>query len=454
MRWMQRFENGLLTEGNVLRALWRLAMPMLASAVLHNAQTLVDLFWVGRLGPAAVASVAMAGTVIMVLFPILMGLSTGTVALVARAVGAENWDEANRAAGQSLMLAAVFGVAIGLVGWFLARDLFRLLGADPSVMAQGVGYLKIMLLGSFTVFMLFIGNSALQSAGDTLTPMFIMGMMNVLNVVLDPILIFGLGPLPEMGVEGAAVATVLSNTIAAWVLLFILFRGKTRIHIRLKQWKPDLTLSWRILRIGIPGSGQMLSRSLMWGLMMRIVAGCGTAAVAAYGTGMRLHTIALMPAFALAGAAATMVGQNMGAKRPERARSSAWLAAGLTALFMALVAVVMMIFAPTLIRIFNSDPGVVRIGAGYLLIVSPFHVFAALGIVFGRALNGAGDSVTPMIFTVVSLWLLQAPLAIVFSRLWDSPTQGIWWAISIVMVVHGLLTAAWFETGKWRSKRV
>ena len=443
-----------ITEGSILRAIGSLSVPMLAGAVLQNLQSLIDLFWVGRLGPEAVAGVAMSGTVLMVLFPMLMGLCTGTTALVARAVGAGHDADASAAATQSIMASLVLGLLSGVVGWIFAEPLLHLLGAKPEVMADGSAYLKISLLGSFTVFVLFIGNAALQGAGDALTPMYVMAVANVINIVLDPLFIFGLGPFPRLGVAGAAWATVLAQAIAALISLRVLMKGRGRLHLHRAHWKPDFTLAWRILRIGIPGSGQMLSRSLMTAVMMRIVAGCGTAAVAAYGTGMRFHMIFLMPAFALGGTAATMVGQNLGAGKPARARHAAWMAVWIDAAIMGAAAAVMMAFSSAIIGFFNRDADVIRIGTEYLWIVSPFYVFAALGIVLGRALNGAGDSVSPMLITILSLWGLQVPLALALSRMWHPPTTGIWWAMAASIVVQGILAALWFETGRWKTTRV
>ncbi len=443
-----------MTEGNILLGIGRLALPMLVGAVLQNVQSLIDLFWVGSLGAVAVAAVAFAGTILMVLFPMLMGISVGTIALVARYAGAGRRAEASLAAGQSLMLALIFGGVSALAGWYFAYPLFRLLGAAPDVVADGGVFLRILLLGSFTMFVLFIGNAALQGAGDAVTPMLIMSVANILNVILDPVFIFGWGPMPGMGVRGAALATVLSQAAAAGVALYVLFSNRVRLHLHWNYLLPDVKLAWRILRIGLPGSGQMLSRSLMGAVLMGIVAGCGTAAVAAYGIGLRFHMIILMPAFALGGAAATLVGQNLGVGHPERARRAAWTAAILGMGFMAVTALVLVGIAPGLLRVFNTDPDVVRIGARYLRTVSPFYVFAALAIALGRALNGAGDSLVPMLCTVLALWGLQVPLAMGLSRVWNPPTQGIWWAIVIAMVVHALLITAWFQTGRWRRQHV
>ena len=449
-----------LTEGSILRGLSTLAAPMLVGALLQNLQSLIDLFWVGGLGKEAVAAVAMSGTILMVLFPMLMGVSTGTVALVARAAGGRRFDEASAATGQSLIISLVLGVVFGAIGWFLSDTMFWLLGASPAVAELGASYLRISLLGIFTAFTLFILSAALQGAGDARTPMYVMGLANVLNMGLDPLFIFGWGPVPRMGVAGAALATVLSQAVAAGIVAHILFGARSHLHVRWAHLKLHAALAWRILRIGIPGAGQMLARSLMGLVLMRLVATCEaleparTAAPAAYGVGMRIHMVILMPAFALGGAAATMVGHNLGAGEPARARHAAWLATAIDVLFMAGAATLMMALAPQIISIFNRDPMVVEIGSHYLRVVSPFYIFAALGIVLGRALNGAGDSMGPMIITVVTLWGLQVPLAIYFSHIWQPATQGIWWAMSAAMLVQGLLVMAWFEMGRWKRIRV
>jgi len=443
-----------VTEGSLLRAIAALAAPMFFSALLSNAQSLIDLFWVGRLGHEAIAAVAMGGTVVWVLSPMLMGLSTGTVALVARAVGARRREDAAAAAGQSLLLAAFFGAGTAVLGTVYADRLIALLGAAPEVQAAGGGYLRIMLWGSFSVFFLFISNAGMQGAGDPITPMRLMLLANAINIVLDPILIFGLGPTPRLGVVGAGWATLIADATAAAFALRALAGGRAALHVRPADLRPQGGIIWRLLRIGIPGSGQMLARSLMTAALMRVVAGFGTVAVAAYGTGMRFHMIVLMPAFALGGAAATIVGQNLGAGRPDRAQRGAWLASAIGVGFMVASGLVLVLFAPALIRAFNPAPEVVAIGAVYLRTVSPFYIFAALAIVLGRGLNGAGDSLFPMLFTVASLWGLQVPLAVTLSRPTAFGLPGVWWAMAAATAVHGLLVTGWFLTGRWKRARI
>ncbi len=454
MKFLKRLPREAITDGPIVSALVGLSLPMLVGALLQNAQSLIDLFWVGRLGPNAVAAVAMAGTILMLLYPMVMGLSTGTVALVARAMGAGDRTLADAAAGQSLFLSCALGGATAALGWLCSGPLLRLLGAAPDVAAGGEIYLQISFAGSFTVYLLFIGNAALQGAGDAHTPMYVMGLSNLLNLVLDPLFIFGPGPFPRMGVAGAALATVLSQAAAAALALRVLRGGRAGVHARGGHWRPNPALSWRILKIGLPGSGQMLSRSLMSVVLMSVVAACGTAAVAAYGTGLRFHMLILQPAFALGGAAATMMGQNLGAGKPDRAGRAAWAAAWLDAAIMLAFGALLMIGAQPLIRLFSADPEVVATGARYLHVVSPFYVFSAFGIVLARGLNGAGDTLAPMIITILALWGLQVPLALYLSRVLQPATEGIWYAIAAAFVVQGLLTIAWFQTGRWRRQTV
>jgi putative MATE family efflux protein len=255
-------------------------------------------------------------------------------------------------------------------------------------------------------------------------------------------------------VAGAAFATVLSQAGAALLVVWALARGRTLVRVRKEQFRPDLRLAWRLLRIGMPSSAQMLARSLMGLVLMKIVAACGNVAVAGYGIGLRIHMIILMPAFTLGNAAAAMVGQNLGAGRPDRATRAAWLAVWMDVAIMVVCAVAMLLFAPQVVRAFSSVPAVIATGSDYLRTVSPFYVFTALAIVLGRALQGAGDAVSPMVLTILCLWGLQVPLAVHFAKVIAPPTQGIWWSIAAAVTVHGLLTAAWFQTGRWKTKRV
>jgi len=449
---MQTAQGNHIITGSLGTAILRLAGPMFVAALLQNLQSLIDLFWVGRLGSSSVAALALSGTLLMMTFPIIMGTATGTVALVSRRVGAGQYSSASETAAQSLVLAMVLGVAIAAVGFAFAPSLCRLLGAAPDVTDLASSYLRICFLGSFTVCLMFIGNSVLRGAGNAVIPMCVMLLANLLNIVLDPLLIFGLFGLPRMEIQGAAVATVLSQAVAAAVVIAVITRGVASVHVHAHQWRLRVPVVGQIVRIGLPSSGQMLSRCLMALVMMRIVARSGTAAMAAFGIGIRFHMIVLMPAFALANAVATMVGQNLGAGKPDRAQRSAWLAAGIDAGIMLVAGAVMVWAAPWMIAVFDSSSQVVRIGTAYLRTVSPWYLFAALAIILGRAMNGAGHTVGTMAFTIISLWGIQVPLAILLSQRVEPATQGVWWAMATAIVVHGLLVTAWFTTGRWKRR--
>jgi putative MATE family efflux protein len=443
-----------LTSGSLLRGIFRLAGPMFLSAQLQNLQTLIDLFWVGRLGADAVAALSIGGTILMLLFPFVMGMAVGTVALVARYIGAGRPAEAADTARQSLLISFFVGLLTGFACIPFTRPLCMLLGATPEVAALGVQYLNVSFAGSYTVFVLFTASSTIQGAGNSVIPMLAMVLANLINLILDPLFIYGYGAFPALGLEGAALATVLSQGIAVLYLLYCLHRGKAGLAVHFTSLRVDWEIAGRILRIGMPGGGQMLARSLMALALTRVVAGCGMLALAAYGIGMRFHMIVLMPSFALGNAAATMVGQNLGAARPDRAHRCAWLATGIACAVTAGATLILVAFASPLMRIFTPDPEVIHIGAEYLVIVSFFYLFAAVAVVLSRAMMGAGDSMASMILTIVCLWGIQMPLAIWLSRAMHPPTQGIWWAIAATLTAHGILTGMWFQTGRWKHKRI
>ncbi len=443
-----------LLKGSIVRAIMLLAGPMFISAFLQNAQSLIDLFWVGRLGSESVAALALSGAALMVLFPIQMGLATGTVALVSRAYGAGDARRASFLSAQSLTFAIGVGLLLGLLFLPFVDPACRLLGAEPAVAVLAGSYLRVSLYGLFAGLVLFIVNSALQGAGNTVVPMGAMLLANILNLILDPLLIYGIGWFPRLGVAGAAWATVLSHVLAAAALLTIMASGRTHLRPRWADYRPVWMDGYRLLRIGLPSMGQMASRSLMGMVFFRIIARYGTAVVAGYGIGMRWHMVLLMPCFVLANAAATLVGQNLGAGQPERAQRAAWACAGLVGVIMVTLIAVIFGFAEVSIRLFDASPAVVDIGSGFLRTVSPFYLLAGISIVLDRALNGAGCTLSTMIFTVVTLWGLQVPLALLFANWFDPPVQGVWWAMNTATTLHVILSVCWFLTGRWKRQTV
>jgi putative MATE family efflux protein len=440
-----------LTSGPILPKIVSLAGPLMIIAILQTTQSLIDMFWVGRLGASSIAAVAMSGTIIMVLFTIIMGISTGTLALVARYVGAKDREKANAVATQSIYLAITMSSLMVAIGLMFTQRLFLLLGASQEVLEAGVGYLKILLMGGITMFLLFLGNSILRGAGDTVTPMKLMVLANLINIVLDPIFIFGLG-VPRMNTSGAAVATVISQAVSALLILWILSNGRYIVHIRINELKIRWEIIKAILKIGLPSSLQMFFRSLMGIVLMGIVATFGTLAVAAYGVGMRLQMVVLMPAFALGGSAATLVGQNLGASLPVRAKRCAWAATIFDLIIMAIIAIVFFLFASQIIGLFNKNPRVISLGVQYLRITTPFYIFVAFGIVLNRALAGAGETFVPMIITLLTLWGFQIPMALFLSKRTHLGLTGIWMAIALAFVLNGLLILGWFELGRWKKR--
>ena len=436
------------------RGLFRLAGPMFASALLQNAQSLIDLFWVGKLGAEAVAALSLSGAVLFLMWPLVMGLSTGTVALVSRHVGAGRPDKAAAAAGQSVGLSLLAGALVGGAGLLGLNALLRLLDAEPAVAALARQYLTISFLGFFTVFLLAVSTGAMQAAGNALLPMAGMILANLINLALDPVLIFGWLGFPALGVRGAAWATVFSQAAACALVAAGLFRGVPRLKIGWRHLAPRLGPSWQIFRIGIFSSAQMLARSLMVFVLFRIVAACGTAALAGYGIGMRFHQIVLLPCFVLGNAAAALVGQNLGADQPDRATRAGWLAAGIGMALNTAAALALVLLAPLLTGAFTDDPAVIAVSVDYLRLVSPFYIFAAMGIILGRSMNGAGDTVPTMVIAILTLWGIQVPLAYALARAFEPATTGVWWSIAISNTLNGLLTAAWFTVGRWKRLKL
>ena len=457
-------------SGNIPRAVLLLAGPMFISALLQNAQSLIDLYWVGRLGPVSVAALALSGAVLMALFPIQMGLATGTVALVSRAYGAGDTRRASAVAAQSLTLGAGVGLLLGIACLPWLAPICRLLGAEPDVVSEAVRYLRPCMLGMLVGLLLFLANSALQASGNTVVPMAAMLAANVFNLALDPLFIFGWGPVPALGVAGAAWATVLAQGLAAVGLFLLMASGRTHLHPARADFRPVRGDARRLLRIGLPSMAQMSSRSLMGLVFFRVITRFGTYVVAGYGIGMRWHMVLLMPCFVLANAAATLVGQNLGAGQPHRARRAAWCSTGIVLAVVAVSVGLLFAFTGPAVAVFDATPAVVAAGSDFLRVVSPFYLLAGVSIVLDRALNGAGCTVSTMLFTVVTLWGLQVPLALLFSgsvapeafgplarlfaRWFDPPVNGVWWAMNTATALHAVLSVAWFATGRWMRQRV
>ncbi len=439
-----------ITGGSLLRATWRLSLPMVAAALFHDLFSLVDLFFVGRLGAGAISAVTISGALMGILHMLVRGIVTGSTALVAQAVGAGNRARAEKAAAQSFLMAVVLSLA-AVAAMPLAPTFLRALGAQTDVVAAGTPYLRIILGGSVAMFLNVAFAAALRSAGDAVTPLKIMALGNLINIALDPILIFGWGGIPAMGVAGSAMATVIASAIAAILMARVFFiRGHDHFHLRLTDLRPDWGTIWRMFRIGVFGSGQMLMRNVSALALVRVVAIFGTVPLAAYGVGLRVRMAIMMPGIGFGGAAATLVGQNLGASKPRRAERAGWLATGMYAMFAVAVGACLLAFAEQLIGVFNSEPDVVRVGGEFLRWLSFTFVFMSFSMVLGRAMHGAGDTLVPMLVTAGAMLMLRIPLAYGLSQLWNSEV-GVWAGIAASNVVQGLFFVGAFRWGRWKA---
>ena len=441
-----------LTEGGILRNIWHISLPIVVGNMLQNTFNIVDMIFVGKLGPAAIAAVGMSGVIMGTLYVAIFGIYMGTTAMVARFIGAKEKTKAENVAMQSVILGLFCYVFILIAGYTLAGPMLKGLGASEEVLTHGVGYIRVMFIGSIMMILSFILGSALRAAGDALTPMVILAISTVLNICLDPLLIFGLWGLPELGVAGSAVATVIARAIGVFILLWLFLNDKAIIRLRIANAKIDLPLMGRIMRIGVFASIQGILRNVSGLILTRIVATYGTFAVAAYVVGMRLQFIVLMPGFGLATAVATLVGQNLGAKKPERAARTVWITVGIGAGIMAFMGLIYIIFARDIISIFNDHPEVLKTGVVYLRILASTFGIIAFGIILGRALNGAGDTVSPMIITAIGLLGFRIGLSLILTQ--SLGLMGIWIGIASSSVIQGLMVTAWFSMGRWKLKKV
>ncbi len=443
-----------ITQGNLPRAVWRLALPMTATMLFHSLFSLVDMFFVGKLGEHALAAVAFSGTMMGIIHMLFLGITTGCTAFVAHAVGSGDHARARRVAAQSLVLALGLSVLVAALGMPLAGALLRALGAEGAVVEAGRPYLQVMTGGAAAMGLAFTFGSALRGAGDAKTPLIVVAGANILNIALDPILIFGLLGAPRLGVAGSAWATVISRAAATAILAWIFFaRGHQHFHLRIRDLKPDFGIISQLLRIGVPASAQMLIRNISALVLVWIIAPFGTASVAAYGVGMRLWFMVLMPGMGFGNAAATLVGQNVAAGRPDRGARAAWMSAGMYAAISTLVAIGYWVFASGLIRVFNDDPEVIATGAQFLRWLAPTFIFLAMSITLGRAMNGAGDTLMPLIVTFLAVMVVRIPLALGLAAHREN-VDGVWIALAASTVIQGLLHMGAFKWGRWKRAGV
>ena len=443
-----------LTTGSLHRAIWYLALPMMLETGILNISQVLDTYWVGQLGSAALAAVTISVVIRWVINSLSNGLGIGGLAVVARRIGERNREAADHATWQTILLGLIVSLVLGGLGLAIARPLLVLLGADAEVLPLGMAYLRVAFGGTFTLILVFAINSLLRGAGEARLAMGVLFLSTAVTVVMEPALIFGWGPFPELGVAGSAWAFVLGFGAGLAMQMVILLRGRARIGINVRDLRPDLPLMGRIIRIALPSTVQMSLRASSRLVVVGLVGLYGTFATAGYGVANRLLLITLIPVFGLGNAAGTLVGQNLGAHKPRRAERSAWWVSGYAAGYMAVMGALLLIFARPLVRFFDPTPEVVAFGTDCLRIIGPTLIASAGGVVLARGLDGAGNTVPAMAINLFTLWGVEVLLAYTLSQWLGWGITGLWWSRAIANITNGLLFALWFRRGRWKETRV
>lgn len=453
---MQKRNNSQedLIQGPLFPAIVRLAIPLVLANLMQTAYNIIDTYWVGRLGEEAIAAISLAFPIIFLIISFGAGLTIAGTVLIAQYTGKQDQENVDLTAGQTIILLVNVSVVISLVGFFASNPILRLMGAEPGVLGKATVYLKILFGGAVFMFMFFVFQSILRGWGDTRTPMWVMFWSVLANTILDPLMIMGIGPFPTMGIAGAAWATIISRGAAAVVGLWILFSGRKLLHIRLRHLWPDWKMQWRLIKLGIPASVEQSITALGITAMIFIVADFGTTVVAAYGIGARILSFVIVPAFAIAMATSTTLGQNFGANQLERAERAGWIGAGTGFAALTFFGILLFIFAEPVTAVFiKENPDVVSMGSEFLRIMALTFGFFGLQLVFNGAFRGAGRTATAMVMAFIAFWVTRIPLAYLLANTFDMGPRGIWWAFPISIVFMGLLTTFWFWLGFWKKAK-
>ena len=424
MKRERKIKNGLIT-GNISRSIWTLAIPMMIGSALQDLFSMVDLYFVGKLGSVEIAALAIAGTVVAILMMVVQGITVGTIALISHFTGDRNYEEADLVLGQTFVLGLIGSFIMYIVAVFLVEPILILFGAEGEVLIYAADYLKVTFGWSIVIFFFEGISQALRGSGDAQTPLKALIIANILNIILDPLLIMGYGPFPQMGVAGAAIATAITRGIGFIFLFLHLTKGHSTLQFKVRYIKPNLFLMKRIISIGSFGSLQVFIQEVSFLFLMRLVASFGAVTLAAYGIGARFRTAIIVPGLGFANSASVLVGQNMGAKQPERATESAWRTVLYYEFIAIPLAIIFIIFAPQLVAIFAKQPEVIKIGTSFLRYLGVTFPFLAFSIVLRQAMNGAGDTATPTIISVIGHLGVRIPLAYIFALVVGMGSSGI-----------------------------
>lgn len=436
------------------KAVFLLAVPMVLEMVMESIFAVVDIFFVTKLGADAVAAVGITESLMTIIYAIAFGLAMGTTALVSRRIGEKNNKEASKEGLQAIITGVIIAFLIAFPGAIFAKDLLRLMGASSTILSEHSSYTTIMFGGNIVIMLLFINNAIFRGAGDAAIAMRMLWIANGLNIILDPLLIFGIGPFPEMGVAGAAIATNIGRGTAVAFQLYILFRGKSRISFNNIPIIIEGKRIMHLFNLSIGGIGQMLIATSSWVFLVRILSTFGSEVVAGYTIAIRILLFSLLPSWGLSNAASTLVGQNLGAKEPERAEKAVWGVAKFNMIFLGIISIIFILMPVAFVQLFTNDAELIRIGKNCLQIVAFGFIFYGLGMVMIQAFNGSGDTRTPTKVNFIAFWLLEIPLAYMLANYTGMQQNGVFYSIIIAETVLTLLALYYFRKGNWKLQKV
>ncbi|MEM9340016.1 MAG: MATE family efflux transporter [Bacteroidota bacterium] len=449
-----RGEEKEFTKGSINRAIVLLSIPMIAEMIGEALFAVVDMIFVSRISVNAMATVALTETPLMIIYSMAVGLSMAATATVARRIGEKEPEKASNAGFQAILLAVVVGIVLGIPGFFFAENILTLMGGEPDMVQEGVGYTRIMYAGNLSIVLIFLINGIFRGAGNASIAMKSLLLANALNIILDPVFIFGVGPIPAFGIEGAAIATTTGRTIGVLFQLFHLFNGSALVKLGWKNLVIRIQIIRELIVIASAGVGQFIVESLSWLFLVKIVAEFGTEVVAGYQMSFRVIVFTLLPSWGMANAAATLVGQNLGAGKPERAESSVWRTALWNTIFLVIVATTFSIFAEVVLSVFNQSGLVLKTAISALRIICFGYIFFAYGMVVGQAFNGAGDTKTPLFISLAVFWVVQIPLAYLLAIHYNWGPNGVFLCIALCHSLYAVVAISLFKRGGWKTVQV
>jgi len=442
------------TQGSLSRAIMLLSIPMVLEMLMESLFAVVDIYFVSKLGADAVATVGITESLMTLIYAIGIGFSMATTAVVARRIGEKNTEGARIAASQSIIVGATISLLLAIPGLLFAKELLSMMGASHTVVDMGFPYTKIMVAGNVVIMLLFIINAIFRSAGDAAISMRVLWFANICNLILDPCLIFGLGPFPELGIQGAAIATTTGRGLAVVYQFYLLFSGKSRIKLTVASFGINVEIIKKLFKLSFGGIGQYIIATSSWIGLMRIMAEFGSEVLAGYTIAIRIIIFSMLPAWGLSNAASTLVGQNLGARQPERAEKAVWKTAYLNMAVMLFFAVIFLSWPTFFIQLFIGDPDVIAYGSTGLRIISLGYLCYGFGMVMPQAFNGAGDTTTPTLINFITFWIIELPLAYFLANILGMEENGVFYSIVIAESLMALMGIWLFRQGKWKTKMV